>query len=107
MKLGTMPYSIGLNRLIPFIDSPGLISTMSVFPKKKTADTVAEPEAEKDASKATSSPALRRTVQWLMVVGLDFSCSGTNSTILLTGSFCEPADAGRAEIGRAACRERV
>ena len=38
-KPGTTPYSIGLNRLIPFMVSAGLISTIGVLSNARTADT--------------------------------------------------------------------
>ena len=74
MKLGTTPYSIGLSRLIPFIFSAGLISTISVLPKAKTAETSVDPVPEKKTSNATSSVAFRKISRRLMRVGWVFVC---------------------------------
>src|SRR5262245_58881318 len=79
MKPGTTAYSTGLNTRIPFAFADGLTSTISAFPKEKVADSSAASGAAKKASMITSSPALRRISQRLILAVSELVRNGVKS----------------------------
>ncbi len=82
MKPGTMPYSIGLSKLIPFIFPAGLISTISFLSNEKMAEQLSDfPLPEKVTSNPASSPVFHIMLHKVISADSPFSSRGTNSIL--------------------------